>query len=142
MFSFKNRKGQIESMEDIEILRFFDVGVKIKMIRLKSNSVAVDEKKDVIKAEKLLKLKKFKLMTKEKFLDPNIPINLKQLKKKFNYLSIIIYFYLCLRKLKLVSQAHVTESVHFAQEVHLILRTRKNLLVTIFMKNYAQNLNS
>ena len=43
------------------------------MIRLKSNSVAVDEKKDVIKAEKLLKLKKFKLMTKEKFLDPNIP---------------------------------------------------------------------
>ena len=57
MFSFKNRKGQIESMEDIEILRFFDVGVKIKMIRLKSNSVAVDEKKDVIKAEKLLKLK-------------------------------------------------------------------------------------
>ena len=34
MFSFKNRKGQIESMEDIEILRFFDVGVKIKMIRL------------------------------------------------------------------------------------------------------------
>ena len=27
------------------------------MIRLKSNSVAVDEKKDVIKAEKLLKLK-------------------------------------------------------------------------------------
>ena len=59
MFSFKNRKGQIESMEDIEILRFFDVGVKIKMIRLKSNSVAVDEKKDVIKAEKLLKLKNF-----------------------------------------------------------------------------------
>ena len=32
MFSFKNRKGQIESMEDIEILRFFDVGVKIKMM--------------------------------------------------------------------------------------------------------------
>ena len=44
--------------ECVEILRFFDVGVKIKMIRLKSNSVAVDEKKDVIKAEKLLKLKK------------------------------------------------------------------------------------
>lgn len=59
MFSLKNRKGKIESMEDIEILRFFDVGVKIKMIRLNSNSVAVDEKKDVIKAEKLLKLKNF-----------------------------------------------------------------------------------
>ena len=44
MFSFRNRKGQIENMEDIEILRFFDVS-KIKMIRLTSNSVAVDEKK-------------------------------------------------------------------------------------------------
>ena len=58
MFSFKTERAN-ESMEDIEILRFFDVGVKIKMIRLKSNSVAVDEKKDVIKAEKLLKLKNF-----------------------------------------------------------------------------------
>ena len=30
MFSFKNRKGQIESMEDIEILRFFDVELRLK----------------------------------------------------------------------------------------------------------------
>ena len=45
-------------MEDIEILRFFDLGCKIKMIKLNSNSVAVDEIKDVKKAEKILKQRK------------------------------------------------------------------------------------
>ena len=55
-FVSKNKKGKIEKMEDIELLRFFDVGVKIKMIRLHSNSVAVDEIKDVKKAERLIKI--------------------------------------------------------------------------------------
>jgi len=49
------KKSEVESMEDIEILRFFDLGVKIKMIKLNSNSVAVDEVSDVKKAEKILK---------------------------------------------------------------------------------------
>ena len=44
-------------MEDIEILRFFDLDIKIKMIKLNSNSVAVDEIKDVKKAEKILRSK-------------------------------------------------------------------------------------
>ncbi len=56
-FYSKNKKSETESIEDIEILRFFDLNVKIKMIRLNSNSVAVDEIKDVKKAEKLLKKK-------------------------------------------------------------------------------------
>jgi 3-deoxy-manno-octulosonate cytidylyltransferase (CMP-KDO synthetase) len=55
-FSLK-KKSEIEEMEDIEILRFFDLGIKIKMIRLNSNSVAVDEIKDVKKAEKIIKLR-------------------------------------------------------------------------------------
>ena len=55
-FSLK-KKSEIEEMEDIEILRFFDLGVKIKMIKLNSNSVAVDEIGDVKKAEKILKLR-------------------------------------------------------------------------------------
>ena len=62
-FYSKKKKGEIESMEDIEILRFFDLDVKIKMIRLHSNSVAVDELKDVKKAEKLIK---FKNLTKNR----------------------------------------------------------------------------
>ena len=49
------KKSEIEKMEDIEILRFFDLGIKIKMIKLNSNSLAVDEIKDVKKAEKILK---------------------------------------------------------------------------------------
>ena len=57
-FYSKNKKGKIESMEDIEILRFFDLDVKIKMIRLYSNSIAVDELKDIKKAEKLIKIRR------------------------------------------------------------------------------------
>ena len=51
------KKSKIEEMEDIEILRFFDLGIKIKMIKLNSNSVAVDEISDVKKAVKILKLR-------------------------------------------------------------------------------------
>ena len=50
------KKSETEKIEDIEILRFFDLNIKIKMIKLNSNSVAVDEISDVKKAEKLLKI--------------------------------------------------------------------------------------
>ena len=53
-FKSKNKKSHIEEIEDIEIIRFFDLNIKIKMIRLNSNSVAVDEIKDVKKAEKVI----------------------------------------------------------------------------------------
>ena len=54
-FYSAKKKSPTESIEDIEILRFFDLDEKIKMVKLNSNSVAVDEVKDVKKAEKLLK---------------------------------------------------------------------------------------
>ena len=53
-FTLKRKKSTIEEIEDIEILRFFDLDIKVKMIKLNSNSVAVDEKKDVKKVEKLI----------------------------------------------------------------------------------------
>ena len=53
-FSTK-KKSETESIEDIEILRFFDLNEKIKMIKLNSNSVSVDEISDIKKVEKLLK---------------------------------------------------------------------------------------
>ena len=53
----KNKKSPVEKIEDIEILRFFDYGIKIKMVKLNSNSIAVDELKDVKKVEKILKKK-------------------------------------------------------------------------------------
>ena len=49
------KKSETESIEDIEILRFFDLNEKIKMVKLNSNSISVDEISDVKKAEKLLK---------------------------------------------------------------------------------------
>ena len=54
-FHLKKRKSIIEKIEDIEILRFFEMDEKIKMVKLNSNSVAVDEMRDIKKAEKLLK---------------------------------------------------------------------------------------
>ena len=53
----KKKKRKNEKKENIEILRFFDLNIKIKMIRLNSNSVAVDVLEDVKKAEKLLRNK-------------------------------------------------------------------------------------
>ena len=49
------QKSVLEKIEDIEILRFFDLNIKIKMIRLNKNTIAVDEKKDIRKVEKILK---------------------------------------------------------------------------------------
>jgi len=54
-FNSKNQKGKLEKIEDIEILRFFEDNIKIKMVRLNSSSVAIDEKSDVKKAEKIMK---------------------------------------------------------------------------------------
>jgi len=51
------KKSVIEKLEDIEILRFFDLDIKIRMVLLNSNSVAVDEIADVKKAEKIIKLR-------------------------------------------------------------------------------------
>tara|TARA_Y100000591_G_scaffold323690_1_gene341916 strand:+ start:251 stop:979 length:729 start_codon:yes stop_codon:yes gene_type:complete len=48
-------KSLLEKIEDIEILRFFDLNIKIKMIRLSKNTIAVDEKKDIYKVQKLMK---------------------------------------------------------------------------------------
>ena len=56
-FYSRNKKGELEKIEDIEILRFFEDNIKIKMIKLNSDSVAVYEKSDVKKAEKIIKSK-------------------------------------------------------------------------------------
>ena len=56
-FSQSKKKSNTESIEDIEILRFFDLDIKVKMIKLNSKSVAVDEISDVKKVEKIIKSK-------------------------------------------------------------------------------------
>ncbi len=49
----KNKKRFLEKIEDIEILRFLENGIKVKMVRVQGSELAIDEKKDVIAAIKL-----------------------------------------------------------------------------------------
>ncbi|MEX0312829.1 MAG: 3-deoxy-manno-octulosonate cytidylyltransferase [Allomuricauda sp.] len=59
-FSFKDlesfgemkEKAAYEDFEDIEILRFFDLGIPIKMVQTSGSSMAVDVPEDVIKVER------------------------------------------------------------------------------------------
>lgn len=51
----KSTKTYLESFEDIEILRFLEMGYKIKMVKTGGSSLAVDIPEDVIAIEKALK---------------------------------------------------------------------------------------
>lgn len=57
LIAFKafGRKSELEKSEDIEILRFLELGKKVKMIETKPGSLAVDVPSDVSKVEKALK---------------------------------------------------------------------------------------
>ena len=48
------KKSDLEKLEDIEILRFFELGIPVKMIPLSKSSIAVDVKTDIKKVEKYL----------------------------------------------------------------------------------------
>ena len=52
-----HKKSNLESMEDIELLRFMELGIKIKLIKV-SPSISVDIPKNLIEVEKYLSLKK------------------------------------------------------------------------------------
>lgn len=51
-FSSRNSKSKLEMIEDIEILRFFDLNIPIKMKKLKNQSLAVDTPQDLKKIQK------------------------------------------------------------------------------------------
>lgn len=54
--SFSSTKGKtrLEEIEDIEILRFLELGFDVKMIEMSSNSVAVDTPEDIARAEQAI----------------------------------------------------------------------------------------
>lgn len=54
-FGEQKFKAEFEKFEDIEILRFLDLGVKVKMVYTDHNSLAVDIPEDVYKVEDALK---------------------------------------------------------------------------------------
>ena len=45
------KKSKVEKCEDIELLRFFELDEKIKVVKLSNNSIAVDVKEDIKKVE-------------------------------------------------------------------------------------------
>ena len=53
-FGKNNTKTKIENFEDIEILRFLEKGIKIKMINGKGSELAIDTKKDFLLAKNIL----------------------------------------------------------------------------------------
>lgn len=55
LFSARQHKSELEEIEDLEILRFLEMGLKVKMVELSANSIAVDHPEDVIKVIKRLK---------------------------------------------------------------------------------------
>ena len=54
-FHLFHGKSIIENIEDIEILRFFDLRIPIKMVKVSNNSISVDVKEDLYKVKKVLK---------------------------------------------------------------------------------------
>ena len=53
-FAKFGRKSNLEHSEDIEILRFLEMGEKVKMLRLSDKSISVDTRHDLKRVSKLL----------------------------------------------------------------------------------------
>lgn len=53
-FSKRGMKTSLEEVEDIEILRFIELGMKVKMLKMSNVSIPVDFPEDIIKVEKFL----------------------------------------------------------------------------------------
>jgi 3-deoxy-manno-octulosonate cytidylyltransferase (CMP-KDO synthetase) len=54
-FFFHGKKTKLESQEDVELLRFLELGYKVKMVQMSDQSVPVDTREDIIKAELRIK---------------------------------------------------------------------------------------
>ncbi len=53
-FAKQTRKTPLENIEDIEILRFLELGYEVKMVDVPNNSMAVDVPEDVVKVRQIL----------------------------------------------------------------------------------------
>jgi len=58
IFSRQRKKSFIENIEDIEILRFLELGIKIKMIKMSNKSMSIDNQEDYKRAKKYIELNK------------------------------------------------------------------------------------
>lgn len=60
IFSKLKKKTKLENIEDIELIRFLELGFEIYMIKMSNNSISVDTKEDLSKVVKKLKSEKNK----------------------------------------------------------------------------------
>ena len=56
-FFCNSERGKIEQIEDIEILRFIEAGIKVKYIEVETESIAVDTLKDLKRVQQILEKK-------------------------------------------------------------------------------------
>lgn len=54
LFARQDRKTPLEAIEDIEILRFLELGIKVRMIEVSNHSFPVDVPEDVTKIESII----------------------------------------------------------------------------------------
>ena len=57
-FAEHGRKSRLEEPEDIEILRFLDLGIPVRMVEVSGASVAVDVPEDIARVEQLLGIRR------------------------------------------------------------------------------------
>jgi len=55
IFSERKSKTDLENIEDIEYLRFLELGIEIRTIKMSQMSLAIDTPEDVTKAKKIIK---------------------------------------------------------------------------------------
>ena len=56
-FYCNSPRGKVESIEDIEILRFIESGYKVQFVKVDSDTVAVDTPNDLVKVQEIMKNK-------------------------------------------------------------------------------------
>jgi 3-deoxy-manno-octulosonate cytidylyltransferase (CMP-KDO synthetase) len=56
-FKLNKKKTTIENVEDLELLRFIEMGISVKMVKMSDKSISVDVKEDIRKVENFLKKK-------------------------------------------------------------------------------------
>ena len=54
MFDKRGVKATCEQFEDIEILRFLDIGIPVQMLQVENSTIAVDVPEDVVRVEQAM----------------------------------------------------------------------------------------
>ncbi len=65
-FFATHEKGPLERVEDFDLLRFLEYGIKVKIIDVKSETVSVDTPKDLVRVTEIIQKNQLKEKSKKK----------------------------------------------------------------------------